>query len=251
MPLADAPRGDNDSGWFRAKDIIGADEEGFFSVSENVAVDEEGFFSIFDHGEGSPYFSKGSHDRVTITVYWQWNTAFYINDNTGIPAAAGVDPYASGETLDAYLPYDKPYFEAYDEYYGEGGLYENMLAASQAIIAYLNEYGYLLDGTPNGESGGEGAGDEQGEGDDPDPGEQGEPEEGGSPPEGSYPEDDSFDYDYYYGLVAAENEAIELCNRSLMTAYDDYDTLAVNALVAKEDPVKVIFRIKGDQISPE
>ncbi|MEG3069532.1 MAG: hypothetical protein RQM92_00525 [Candidatus Syntrophopropionicum ammoniitolerans] len=46
-----------------------------------------------------------------------------------------------------------------------------------------------------------------------------------------------------------EHAAITACETSLMAAYDDYDTLAIDALVAKET-VKVIFRIKGDQMVP-
>jgi hypothetical protein len=46
-----------------------------------------------------------------------------------------------------------------------------------------------------------------------------------------------------------EQDAIEACETSLMVAYDDYDTLAADALVAKES-VKVIFRIRGDQMAP-
>jgi hypothetical protein len=88
---------------------------------------------------------------------------------------------------------------------------------------------------------------------DPEPGGQGSGEQGGEP-EGDPSENgyasDPFDYEYYNQLVAAEHAALEACETSLMAAYDDYDTLAVEALVARE-AVKVIFRIRGEQRSPE
>ena len=60
------------------------------------------------------------------------------------------------------------------------------------------------------------------------------------------PEDHFAQYNHLIGL---EQDAIETCETSLMAAYDDYDTLAADALVAKES-VKVIFRIRGDQMAP-
>ncbi len=100
----------------------------------DIETDEEGYFSIFDHTSGAPYFSPGSMDSVTVTVYWQWNTSCYIND-TG---AAAAEPDTSTEIIGRYLPY---YQVAYDEYYGPGGLDDQRKAAAHAVRDYLDEHG--------------------------------------------------------------------------------------------------------------
>jgi len=170
----------------------------WFRLSD-IDTDEDGYFSIFDHTGDQRFFSRGSQDQVTVTVYWQWNTSCYMND-TG---AASVTPNPSTEITGHYLPY---YQDAYEQYYGPGGLDEQRNAAAQAVADYLEEHGS--------------------------------------------PSDDESWYTEYNQLVEAEHAAIENCETSLMTAYDDYDTAAVDALLAK-DHVKVIFRITGEQIRPE
>lgn len=97
-------------------------------------LDEEGYFSIFDLTDGKPTFSTGSTDEVTVTIQWQWNTSYYIND-TGV---AEVTPNPD-TTLGSgkYLSY---YQIAYDEYY-VGGLQDQREAAFNAIDAYLNVHG--------------------------------------------------------------------------------------------------------------
>lgn len=108
------------SGWFRPKD---------------VEPDEDGYFSLF---EGTPGFAPGSGDEVTVTVQWQWNTSFYIND-TGIaavtpPRHVAADP----ETSAGYPPY---YRIAYDQYYGAGGLMDQYTAAVNTLEYFLEEQG--------------------------------------------------------------------------------------------------------------
>lgn len=191
-----------DSGWFRPGDI---------------ATDEDGYFSIFNQSLGKPYFSPGSEDQVTITVYWQWNTSCYIND-TGAGTAV---PDTSTEISDDYLPY---YQFAYDQYYEPGGLEDRWKSAARAVDEYIDEHGS--------------------------PSSDGIWEHYIDVPE-SEPilcEEDHFSE--YNDLVDEEHDALNDCRTSLMTAYDDYDTLAAEALAEKES-VKVIFRISGDQMAPE
>ncbi|ATW23434.1 hypothetical protein [Candidatus Formimonas warabiya] len=230
---------DYDSGWFRPVDIT---------------TDEDGYFSIFDHTNGEPFFSPGSMDSVTVTVYWQWNTSCYIND-TG---TAFVSPDTSTEISETYLPY---YQAAYDEYYGPGGLEDRREAAADAVSDYLDEHGSpASDGTWEHDVDCELSDEEHNseyESLDPEAKEDYLLEHGGT--------DDgtggitwsahsvlcSADhFREYNDLVDEEHDAIDACETSLMAAYDDYDTLAADALAAKES-VKVIFRIKGDQIAPE
>lgn len=246
-PVVFSPPGvvDDDDVWFRPGDI---------------ETDDDGFFSIFKHIDGDPFFSTGSTDQVTVTVYWQWNTSCFIND-TGIAAVVEpeqpVVPDTSTEITGDYLPY---YQAAYDLYYGEGGLDEQRKAAARAVEDYLIEHGspssdgawthYVYCVLTGGEH------------------EQiynslGPEEQGGylalhggsideetgiiwAPHSFLCPEDHFAQYNHLIGL---EQDAIEACETSLMAAYDDYDTLAADALVAKES-VKVIFRIRGDQMAP-
>jgi|GEM_PF-2453223 len=232
-----------DTGWFRPKDI---------------EFDEEGYFSIF---EGTPVFPPGSTDEVTITVAWQWNTSFYIND-TNIPAVTepnyvAADPATGSEGV--YPPY---YQVAYDQYYGSGGLLEQYEAAQNALVQYFEVHG--------------------------------SPEENGNWPPHSVPcplsdaehhahynaiidpvEQQAFlnthgglmdpeagiiwtehaifctadHFAEYSVLKAAADEALHACQTSLLQAYDDYDTFAVDALAARE-VATVLFRIKGEQVAP-
>lgn len=193
----------NEEGWFRPKDIV---------------VDEDGYFSIFS---GEPGFSAGSHDQVTITVYWQWNTSFYIDDTAGDTVAEAVYADPATDIEDEYLPY---YQAAYDEHYGNGGLQEQYEEAVNEADDYLD-----LHGSPDSD--------------------------------GAWPPHD-IDVDVpctwsaaehfaeYDDLVEAAEDAEEACETSLLTAYDDYDTFAASAL-AEKDSVKVLFRIKGEQIAPQ
>ncbi len=181
------------TGWFRPKD---------------ADLDEEGCFSIF---AGTPDFSAGSDDEVTITVSWQWNTSYYIND-TGIaavtPNTVTADP--STAIADRYLPY---YQEAYDEYYDSGGLLDRYAAAVNAMDQYLE-----VNGSPDSD--------------------------------GNWPSDETEDlFAQYNALARAADNALEACQTSLLAAYDDYDTFAVNALDAKES-AGVLFRLSGEQIAP-
>ncbi len=281
---ASGPASNFDSGWFRPGDI------------EDI-IDEDGFFSIFqcnyDADGEPPFFSPGSRDEVTVTVAWQWNTSFFINEagtyindiDAGGPKSGPAVPNSAVSPPDAaasFLPY---YQEAYAVYYGPlpGGiksLHERRMAAAQAVMDYLALYNNSLARGGLNEPGGDGdagepaapdlEGSEPGVPEGPLPGAGGEGEPGVEPPEspeaggqhgdpagngspaGTFDTgggEDDFDYDYYNSLVAAEYAAVDDCNTSLMAAYDDYDTLAVDALVAKE-AVKVIFRIKGDQLEP-
>jgi len=182
------------TGWFRPKD---------------VDLDEEGCFSIF---AGTPGFSAGSNDEVTITVYWQWNTSYYIND-TGIAAVTApnivtADP--STAIADRYLPY---YQEAYDEYYDSGGLLDRYVAAVNAMDQFL-----VVNGSPDSD--------------------------------GTWTSDETEDlFAQYNALARAADNALEACQTSLLAAYDDYDTFAANALDTKES-AGVLFRISGEQIAP-
>ena len=193
------------TGWFRPKD---------------VAADEDGYFSIF---AGTPGFSAGSNDEVTITVYWQWNTSYYINDTNiaavTAPHAVTADP--STEIAGRYLPY---YQDAYDAYYGPGGLLHRYNAATNAVEDYL-----AVHGSPN--------------------------------PDGTWPPhdidadtpcplSDAEHFAQYHGLILAANGALTACQTSLLAAYDDYDTFAVNALQARES-VKVLFCVRGEQVAPQ
>lgn len=233
-----------DTGWFRPKDIT---------------LDEEGYFSIF---EGTPVFSAGSNDQVTITVYWQWNTSYYIND-TGIaavtaPHVVSADP--STTIADKYLPY---YQDAYDEYYGNGGLLDRYEAATNAVAYYLDVHGSPnSDGTwpPHdtectlSDAEHDAAYAEIG---DPEAQEYYLSAHGGTKDETGYitwavhtVSCTADHFTEYNALVTAANNALAACQTSLLTAYDDYDTFAANALAAKES-VKVLFRLGGEQIAPQ
>jgi hypothetical protein len=254
-----------DSGWFRPGDIEEIDEDGFFSI----------FQCNYDADEEPPSFSPGSRDEVTVTVAWQWNTSFFINDTgTYINDIDAAGPQFGSAEPDPVVPTPGaagsllPYYQkAYAVYYGPlpGGiksLNERRMAAARAVMDYLEEHGSpagnaapAAPGGDDGDAGEPGAGEPE-----PLPPDPEEPESGGQngdpagygSPAGTFDEgtgEDNFDYEYYNSLVAAEYAAIEDCNTSLMAAYDAYDTLAVDALVAKE-AVKVIFRIKGEQLEP-
>ncbi|SHI06945.1 hypothetical protein SAMN02745823_02220 [Sporobacter termitidis DSM 10068] len=238
-PVVFTPPGALGNGWFRPEDIAAA---------------EDGFFSIFDKTAGAPGFSAASADQVTVTVFWQWNTSCYIGD-TG---AASVAPDVSAGAPGDYPPY---YQAAYDAYYGPGGLEERRVAAANAVTDYLSAHGggpspdgtwqheiscpltpaqhdaalaalspegkenYLLahNGTDDGT---------------------------GSIAWGAHTVPCPHDhYAEYNALVAVENAATADCRTSLLRAYDDYDTLAADALGAKES-VKVIFHITGVQLAP-
>lgn len=176
----------NSEGWYRPKD---------------VAPDEEGYFSVFS---GMPGFSAGSDDEVTITVHWQWNTSYYIDDLGGDTVADAVYADHSTDIEEDYLPY---YQAAYDEHYGNGGLQEQYEEAINAADDYWD-----LHSSPDSD--------------------------GDWPPQ---------EYD---DLAEAAEDALRACEASLLTAYDDYDTFAANALADRES-VKVLFRIKGEQIAPQ
>lgn len=193
------------TGWFRPKD---------------VTADQDGYFSIFS---GTPNFSAGGNDEVTITVYWQWNTSYYINDTNiaavTAPHVVTADP--STAIVQRYLPY---YQDAYDEYYGHGGLLDQYNAAVNAVEDYL-----AVHGSPN--------------------------------PDGTWPPhdiaadtpcalSDAEHFAQYHGLILAANDALTACQTSLLAAYDDYDTFAADALQARES-VKVLFRVSGEQIAPQ
>ncbi|MGI6685025.1 MAG: hypothetical protein ACOX47_06045 [Bacillota bacterium] len=225
---------DADSGWFRPKDID---------------TDEDGFFPIFNEDS---YFSPGSIDQVTVTVYWQWNTSFYINDLK----PDWADPDTSKVAGEKYLHY---YQVAYDEYYGPGGLDAQRKEAAEAVRDYLREHGSPSDDHTwihyircKANHGAEYAAIE-----DPEAKEAYFNEHGGS-----FDTEDNIIWEYhevpcpanhfaeYNHLVDEEHDAIEACETSLMAAYDDYDTLAADALAEKES-VKVIFRIRGEQMKPQ
>jgi hypothetical protein len=226
------------TGWFRPKDIL---------------VDEDGYFSIFS---GAPGFSAGSNDEVTITVYWQWNTSYYIND-TGVDAVTGpnkvpADP--STDIADEYLPY---YQAAYDEYYGAGGLQDRYEAAANAVERYLDVHG-----SPNSDGSWPAHDTECPLSDEEhdmeyeaitDPEEQSAylAAHGGDT---SWPEHTTScsadHFAQYNARVRAADRALEACETTFLAAYDDYDTFAANALAARES-VKVMFRITGDQIAPQ
>lgn len=193
----------NEAGWFRPKDI---------------APDEDGYFSIFS---GAPSFSAGSDDEVTITVYWQWNTSYYIDDTDDDTVAGAVYADPSTDIEEDYLPY---YQAAYDEYYGNDGLQERYEEAMNEVDDYLD-----LHGSPDSD--------------------------GAWPPHDIDTDipctlSDAEHFAEYDDLVEAAEDAGEACETSLLTAYDDYDTFAANALMEK-DSVKVLFRIKGEQIAPQ
>ncbi len=95
--------------------------------------DEQGYFSIFDLADGKPRFSYSSADEATVTIQWQWNTSYFIND-TGVAAVTSNPTTGSGI-------YPEYYQLAYDQYYGSGGLQEQHEAAVNAIDAYLNVHG--------------------------------------------------------------------------------------------------------------
>lgn len=250
-PVVFSPPGSDEDGWFRPGDI---------------ETDEDGFFSIFDTTDGEPFFTPGSEDKVTVTVYWQWNVSCFINDTEVAAVNPPIVPDTSTDSSGVYLPY---YQTAYDQYYGPGGLDEQRRNAAQAVADFLAVHGspaddgtwihYLSYQLPHrGQSR-----------------EQEEQQPSPSEPEGqdSRPEPDGGDagggdtrggdrggddggtlcpvdhYAVYNHLVGLEHAAITACETSLMAAYDDYDTLAIDALVAKET-VKVIFRIRGDQMVP-
>lgn len=232
-PVVFSPDG-NEDGWFRPMDI---------------STDQDGYFSIFNEDAAIPTFSVGSTDQVTVTVAWQWNTSFYINETD----TAHVTPNPSWEIAKKYLPY---YQVAHDQYYGDGGLHDRRKAASRAVDDFLDEHGSpASDGTwesacPLSDTEHEEeywSLDEEGREDyllahggytDEETGEL------------SWAPHNVDNYIEYNRLVKREEKAIEACERSLLAAYDDYDTLAVDALDKKES-VQVIFRIKGDQIAPQ
>lgn len=232
------------TGWFRPRDI---------------PVDEEGYFSILS---GTPRFSPGSNDEVTITVYWQWNTSYYIND-TGIAAVTPpntVSPDPSTDIKDKYLPY---YQVAYDEYYGSGGLLDRYEAAANAVEDYL-----AVHGSPDSNGNWPPHSTECLLSDaahyaayeaiqDPEARQAYLAGHGGFLDETGniiwmphYVSCTAKHFAEYNALVRAADEAWEACRTSLMAAYDDYDTFAVDALAAKES-VKLLFRIIGEQIAPE
>ncbi len=131
---ADSPPIVFQTNWFRLQD---------------TSRDGEGYFSIFDLTDGKPTFSPGSTDEVTVTIQWQWNTSFYIND-TGV-ATVTPNPdtnIGSGK----YLPY---YQAAYNVYYAPGGLQDQSIAAFNAVDTYLTVHGSPQpDGTwPDGDFG--------------------------------------------------------------------------------------------------
>ena len=231
------------TGWFRPKDID---------------LDEEGCFSIF---AGTPGFSAGSDDEVTITVSWQWNTSYYIND-TGIaavtPNTVTADP--STAIADRYLPY---YQEAYDEYYDSGGLLDRYAAAVNAVDQYLEVNGSPdSDGNWPSEDSACTLSDAEHDAEyaaieDPAAQEDYLVTHGGvmdgtgniawTPHTVSCTADHSAQY---YALARAADDALETCQTSLLAAYDDYDTFAANALDAKES-ARVLFRLSGEQIAPD
>lgn len=233
-----------DTGWFRPQDIT---------------PDQQGYFSIFS---GTPSFSTGSNDKVTVTVYWQWNTSFYIND-TGIDAVTGSNSVAaepSTTIADEYLPY---YQQAYDEYYGDGGLQERYIDATNAVDLYLEIHGspdvdgnwpphYLECTLSDAQHDAIYAAIE-------DPAEQqaylaahggiGDGTENitWTPHTVYFTEDHLTEY---LDRVAAADSAWNACQTSLLAAYDDYDTFAADALHAR-DSVKVLFCVSGEQIAPQ
>lgn len=154
----------------------------------------DGFFSIFNE---KSYFSLGSKDIVTVTVFWQWNTSFFIGDVGNTP----IEPNPSTDTNGEYLPY---YQIAYDEYYGEGGLNVKCIAASKQVDDFIANHS---------------------------------------------PEQLKDNRAEIIHLLSKESEAIDACNTSLLVAYDDYDTLAANALTARREMPgatnEAVFRIKG------
>jgi hypothetical protein len=234
-----------DTGWFRPKDI---------------APDEEGYFSIFS---GAPEFSTGSNDQVTVTVHWQWNTSFYIND-TDVAAVTGTNAVTADpatEVADSYLPY---YQAAYDVYYGAGGLQDQYVAATNAVDQYLEVHGSPdVDGNwpphythcilTDAEHDAEYAAIENEE-----------DRQAYFNTHGGVIDDETGiiiwpshnvlcteDHIWeYMDRIAAAEDALEACQTSLMAAYDDYDTFAADALHERES-VKVLFRVSGDQIAPE
>lgn len=231
-------------GWFRPRDIV---------------TDVEGYFSIFG-AEG--LFGRSSTDQVTVTVYWQWNTSFYINDTGVVTGSAyAVTPnvliFEKTENSQPYPPY---YMVAYNEYYGPGGLEDRLTAASDAVTGYLAEHGTPSEdgtwqhsnacplsesehnarysGLPENERGAylqKHAGIEDGT---------------GAIIWGAhgFPCTDNH-FAIYDGLIGAAENALIACRTSLLKAYDGYDTLAADALFEKES-VKVIFHITGEQIAP-
>lgn len=254
-PVVFSPPGSDEDGWFRPGDI---------------ETDEDGFFSIFDTTDGEPFFTPGSEDKVTVTVYWQWNVSCFINDTEVAAVNPPIVPDTSTDSSGVYLPY---YQTAYDQYYGPGGLDEQRRNAAQAVADFLAVHGspaddgtwihYLSYQLPHrGQSREEEeqqpgppepAGHPEGQGSQPEPdggdaggGDTGGGDSGGDDGGTLCPVDHYAEYNYLVGL---EHAAITACEASLMAAYDDYDTLAIDALVAKET-VKVIFRIKGDQMMP-
>jgi hypothetical protein len=133
--------------------------------------------------------------------------------------AVSADPSAA--TGGDYPPY---YQEAYDEYHGDGGLKDRYKDAVNAVKHYLEVHG--------------------------------EPDEDGIWPlhndDSEMPCElaDADHFAQYDDLAEDAEEALEDCQTSLLVAYDDYDTFAAGALDEKE-PVKVLFRICGEQIPPE
>lgn len=187
----------NGGGWFRARDI---------------EVDEDGYFELFEDGA---FFEKGSYAKVWVTVYWQWNASYYISD--AIDAFADVQA-TSAVNGNGTLRY---YTDAYDAYYGPGGLLDTYRARRDAVDAYRAEHGL------------------------PDEGGAWEHDVDGAP----CPDNGPAHYAAYESLVNSANAAQMACESSLLSAYDDYDTLAVDALIGQE--LRIEFQIYGLQIAPE
>jgi len=102
---------------------------------QDISRDGDGYFSIFNLTGGNPTFLPDSTDEVTITIQWQWNASFYIND-TGVAVVTPNPDTNKGSGR--YLPY---YQAAYDAYYAPGGLQDQQAAAFNAVDTYLNVHG--------------------------------------------------------------------------------------------------------------
>lgn len=238
-----------ETGWFRPRDI---------------ETDEEGYFSIF---EGAPGFDPGSVDEVTVTVRWQWNTSFYISDTAVAAVTPPNDVPADPTAVEGRYP---PYYQsAYDEYYDAGGLLDRYTAAVNDLDRYLEEHGSpdsdgtwpphyiycaLSDAGHNAEYAAI---------DNPDPEVKALLQAAYMDAHGGF-EDETGSVVWspghtvpcpanhlaeYNALAAAADRALDACRTSLLTAYDDYDTFAADALHTKES-AKVLFRVTGAQTAP-
>lgn len=232
------------AGWFRPKDL---------------ELDEEGYFSVF---AGSPVFPPGSADEVAITVAWQWNTSFYLND-TDIPAVMApnnVVPDPSGEITGDYLPY---YQAAHDQYYGSGGLLERYEAAQNKLELYFEVHGSP---DSNGNWPPHSVACPMSEAEHnahynaiADPEERqaflythgGIMDPGGGIVWTEHAVMCTADHFGEYSVLEAKaRSAHEACRTSLLQAYDDYDTFAADILAARE-VATVLFQISGEQVSPQ